>query len=244
MRLVNAEFLKLRKRRGLVATTVALTVLPMAIAYTVLLFQEGPAGGMENFSPSIDVLSSLAVVAAIMVGATLGTGDVGAGVFRELVVTGRSRLSLFAVRVPAGLALLIPAVGAGFAVTATASRVLAGSAEAPGGTLLLGTAGWLLLMTSVSLALALGVSSLVGSRGTAIGVLLAWWVVATPVLLMVSLLGVLREGLVAAALDRVAPEAIADDVMSTSLVTAVVVLVAWTAVPLALGAWRTATQDA
>ena len=35
-RLVSAEFLKLRKRRGLVLSTLALTVVPMIIGYTVL----------------------------------------------------------------------------------------------------------------------------------------------------------------------------------------------------------------
>ena len=34
-----------------------------------------------------------------------GTGDASAGVFRDLVVTGRSRLALFASRVPAALAV-------------------------------------------------------------------------------------------------------------------------------------------
>ena len=58
-RLVNAELLKLRKRRGLVLVTFALTVLPMIIAYVVLVAlheakpaKRGPAGGLENFSGS------------------------------------------------------------------------------------------------------------------------------------------------------------------------------------------------
>ena len=81
-RLVGAEFLKLRKRRGLVLSTLALTVVPMIIFYTVLLIlhavdaaKHGPAGGLENFSGSMDLLSQLSVVAAILVGSTLGAGD-------------------------------------------------------------------------------------------------------------------------------------------------------------------------
>lgn len=57
LRLVNAEFLKLRKRRGLVITGFVLTVLPMLIAYTTLVVlhannpaKNDPAGGMVNFS--------------------------------------------------------------------------------------------------------------------------------------------------------------------------------------------------
>ena len=112
-RLVSAELLKLRKRRGLVLSGLALTVLPMIVAYTVLLIvhaanpaKHGPAGGLQNLSDSMDVLTTLSGIAAILIGATLGAGDLSSGVFRELVVTGRSRLALFAARIPAGLALV------------------------------------------------------------------------------------------------------------------------------------------
>jgi hypothetical protein len=269
-RLVNAEFLKLRKRRGLVISAAALTALPMLIAYAVLLglhandpVKNGPAGGMENFTGSMEILVLLSVVAGILVGATLGTGDLGAGVFRELVVTGRSRLSLFAARLPAGLALLVPIVGAAFAVTATASVVFAGSEQphpvqvgpgaweqtagnlAPSAGLLLESAGWLGLWTAVSMVLALGVSSLVGSRGTSIGVLLAWWLVATPVLMAIGALGSLREGLVTPAVERLGPAALVPEPMvPMSLAVAVCAVAAWMAVPLAVGAWRTVTRDA
>ena len=57
-------------------------------------------------------------MAGILVGATVGTGDLGR-VFRELVVTGRSRLALFAARVPAGLAFLLLPLGIAFSVTAS-----------------------------------------------------------------------------------------------------------------------------
>jgi ABC-2 family transporter len=267
-RLVSAEFLKLRKRRGLVIAALVLTAVPMLIAYSVLLGQDGPAGGMENFSGSMSVLTLLSVVAAILVGATLGTGDTGAGVFRELVVTGRSRFALFTARVPAGLALLLPIVGAAFAITATAATVFAGSLEviatgpvddlghaatpeaidyrAPSGILLGLSAGWLALVVALSFALALGVSSLVGSRGTSIGILLGWWLVATPVLMNLGSLGSVREGLPVVALDSLAPATLfeGDPAVPTSLAATVVVLLAWAAVPLALGAWRTCTRDA
>lgn len=270
-RLVSAELLKLRKRRGLVLSTLVVTVVPMIIACVVLVglhasdpANNGPAGGMENFVGSMGVLALLSVVAAILVGATLGTGDFGAGVFRELVVTGRSRLALFAARLPAGLALLLPIVGIAFAITATASTVLAGSQEAqlvqvspgaweqdlgdiaPSASLLLHSAGWLALVTGLSFVLSLGVSSLLGSRGTSIGILLGWWLVAMPLLLGLASLGSLREGLVGAAAERFMPAALGGDdpYVSMSLAAAIVVLLAWTAVPLVLGAWRTCTRDA
>lgn len=251
-RLVSAEFLKLRKRRGLVISAVALAVVPMIIGYTVLLSihaanpgKHGPAGGLENLSGSMDILLQFSVVAAILVGATLGAGDLGSGVFRELVVTGRSRLALFAARVPAGLALILPIVGAGFAITATGSTVFAGSLAAPSATLLLESAAWLGLVTAVSLVLALGVSSTLGSRGTAIGIVLGWQIVAVPVLLEIRALGSLREGLLGAATGRLEPAALFDgSTVPMSLPAATLVIAVWIVVPLAVGAWRTFTRDA
>jgi hypothetical protein len=115
MNLIRAELLKLRKRRGLVAAVGVLTIAPVAIAYSALLILHASnpdtydaAGGIDNFTSSIELMTQIGVVAAILVGATAGAGDRGAGVFRELVATGRSCLALFAARVPGGLALLLP----------------------------------------------------------------------------------------------------------------------------------------
>jgi hypothetical protein len=253
-RLVGAEFLKLRKRRGLVVSGLALTVLPMLVAYTVLLIvhganpvKHGPAGGLRNFSDSMDLLMTLSGIAAILIGATLGAGDLGSGVFRELVVTGRSRLALFGARIPAGLGLAWMLAGAGFAITAAAANVFAGSLEAPSARLVVESAAWLALATGLSLVLGLGVASVVGSRGTTIGVVLGWQIVATPLLLQIKTLGSLREGLVGAAVQRLEPSALlaqGSPRVAMSVAAAVAAVIVWTLVPLALGAWRTVTRDA
>jgi hypothetical protein len=252
-RLVSAELLKLRKRRGLVLSALLLTVVPMILAYVVLISlhasdpaNNGPAGGLEHFQQTIGAFALLSVVAAILIGATLGTSDENAGVFRELVVTGRSRLALFAARVPAGLALLTLIIGTAYAVTATLATLLAGKEHAPNLRLLAGTAGWLALLTALSFALALGVSSLLGTRGTAIAILLGWWLIALPVLSNTRTLGSLREALPVPAMDQLAPPALfaGDPAVPMSPTTATAVLLAWTLTPLAVGAWRTCTQDA
>jgi hypothetical protein len=252
-RLVSAEFLKLRKRRGLVISTLILTVVPMIVAYAILTIlhaanaaKYGPAGGVVNFTDSLNLLGDLSVVVAILVGATVGTGDLGAGVFRELVVTGRSRLALFAARVPAGLGLLISVVTAAFAVTATAATVLAGSLQAPNTTLIAHSLGWLVLTASASFLLALGVSSLVGSRATSIGVLFGWSIIASPLVLQIGSLGFLREGLLRAATQRFEPATILGDGphVPMSLAAAAVVVLAWMLLSLGIGAWRTVTRDA
>jgi hypothetical protein len=252
-RLVDAELLKLRKRRGLALLTFALTVLPMIIAYAVLVAlhaaepgKHGPAGGLENFSGSLYLLAQLGVVAAILIGATAGAGDIGSGVFRELVLTGRSRFALFAARLPAALGLATAAVLAGFALTALASTVLAGSLKAPSLGLLVEGAGWLALVVGLALVLALGLSSAIGSRGITIGIVLGWELALMPVLLQIRTLGSLRELLPVVATDSLAPSALFDGevALSTSVNVAVAVIAAWTLVPLAAGAWRTCKRDA
>jgi hypothetical protein len=251
-RLVGADFLKLRKRRGLVLASVALTVVPMLVAYGVLawlhtsdLAEHGPAGGIANFTQAVAILGKLGPIAAVLIGVTVGAGDLGAGVFRELVVTGRSRLQLFLARIPAGLALLLPLVAVAYAVPATASVALAGSADRPDASLLAHTGGVVALGTAVSFALALGVSSLIGSRAISIAVLLGWQLAVAPLLLALSQLGSLRVGVLDAAIQRLArDELVAQPSISISATAAAIVVAAWFVVPLALGAWRTSTREA
>ena len=244
-RLVAAEFLKLRRRRALVMATLLLTVAPMIVSYIVLAVlhasnpgKYGPAGGVDNLGGSLRLLSQIGVVAAVLIGVTAGGGDLTAGVFRELVVTGRPRFALFAARIPGGLALLLPAVAVGFSVAATASVALAGPGPAPGGGLLLEYVAWLALVMSLGFVLALGVSSLLDSRATSIGILLTWQLAVAPLLLQT---GKLDPILLGAALKRFEPGASSP---SLSLTTAIVVIGGWTIAPLAAGAWRTHTRDA
>ena len=48
--------------------------------------------------------------------ATAGSVDLSEGMFRHLVVTGRSRPALYLARIPAGLAIIVPLVAAGFTI--------------------------------------------------------------------------------------------------------------------------------
>ena len=250
--LVGAELLKLRKRRGLLLSTFALTVIPMIVGYAVVLLlhasdpaKHDAAGGIENFTGSLEMLALLAGVAGILVGSTLGSADLGAGVFRELVVTGRSRWSLFAARIPGGIAFLLPFVLAGFAVAAGASFAFADATQAtPGAALVAESAAWVVLAATTSMVLALGVSAAFSSRGTAIGILLAWQLAVAPLLLSIGALGGVREALLPAAVQRLRPEAVGPLTVPMSLGVAVAVVATWTAVALAAGGWRTATRDA
>jgi ABC-type transport system involved in multi-copper enzyme maturation permease subunit len=255
--LVSAEFLKIRKRRGIVAWSIILTIGAIVAAGAVLAVlhaadpaKYGPAGGLSNLANAGYIVSSLGAVAAVLVGATMGAGDLQAGVFRDLVATGRSRLALFAARIPGGLALLWSLAAIAWAAACAGSVLLAGSHPRPGLAVMAQGGAWVLLAVTVVYLIALGLASLAGSRSVTVGILLAWQFALTPSALGVSNLGVLREGLLTAALDRTIPAGLLpgqrpDPVSPAMSVTvAVAVIAAWALVPLAAGAWRTCTRDA
>ena len=52
-------------------------------------------------------------IVAATLGGTAGSADLTDGMFRHLVVTGRSRLALYLARIPAGLAIIVPLVAVG-----------------------------------------------------------------------------------------------------------------------------------
>lgn len=255
-RLVRAEILKLRSRSGLAITTLLLTVAATAVTYGILVLlhavnpaHHGPAGGVNNLGDVLWLLSTLSAVTAVLVGTTAAAGDLSAGVFRELVVTGRSRVSLFLARIPGGLAVLLVPVAVAYVIAAVASVALAAHGQAPTTGSLLDGGVWLVLSTTVYFLLGLGIGSLVGSRTTTIVILLAWRLAVMPIVLSLTFLGGGRKVLADAGLNSLVPNAFAQTlrindklVMSTSL--AVLVIVIWTAVALCAGAWRTATRDA
>jgi hypothetical protein len=252
VRLIRAEVLKLRRRHGLMAFAALLTVLPMLIGYSVTVFlhatdaaHHGPGGGIDNLAGSLDVLQTLGGVAALLIGATLGAGDLGAGVFRELVVTGRSRIALYTARIPAGIAMLMAFIAPAFLIAAVGSVVFAGALQSPSMTLLVHCFGWVAVTTITSLAVGIGVASLIGSRSTSIGVLLAWQLGLVQLLLAFSFLGVTRNALLPAATARLAPAALnLEPPVTISLAAATLTITIWTAITLALGGWRTTTRDA
>jgi len=254
--LARADLLKLRKRRGMLVMIAVLTVVPQVIAYGILAIlhaanpdHHGPAGGIDNLGNGMSVLVLLGSVAAIIVGASAGADDVNSGVFRELVVTGRSRVALFASRIPGGVAYLFPFVALAYAISAVVSGLAHGDLPAPSVTLLVESGLWVLLELSFYVVIGVGLASLTGSRAYTIGILLAWRAVVGHILTAITALGVYREAVPDVAFGRLAPAAIEDHVnegpnVDASLGAAILVLVLWVGIAFALGAWRTATRDA
>jgi hypothetical protein len=121
--LIASKLLVLRKRRALMIATLLFTVgVPVIFLGARLLFHAfdpktyAPAGNPGVFSTLSGTIADFGFIIAVTVGATVGTTDLTDGVFRHLVITGRSRLALFLARIPAGLAVLLPLAGVGFAI--------------------------------------------------------------------------------------------------------------------------------
>jgi hypothetical protein len=119
--LIATKHLELRKRRGLMITIavmiIAPTVLILGLRLAFHLFDPahyGPAGDPAVFNAIANLTAEFGFIVAAVVGAAAGTTDLNDGVFRYLVVTGRSRLALYLARIPAGLAILVPAVAIAF----------------------------------------------------------------------------------------------------------------------------------
>ncbi|HXZ83440.1 MAG TPA: hypothetical protein VED84_06835 [Acidimicrobiales bacterium] len=119
--LIATKQLELRRRRGLMVVVVLLTVgLPVLVLGLRLLFHAvdprsyGPAGSPTVFAALCNPMAEFGFIIAATLGASAGTTDLVAGVFRHLVITGRSRLSLYLARIPAGLSIVLPLVAVAF----------------------------------------------------------------------------------------------------------------------------------
>jgi ABC-type transport system involved in multi-copper enzyme maturation permease subunit len=253
-RMIKAEVMKLAKRRGLMAWALLLTAGGVVIMFTVLAIRHGsdphkygPAGGKHNFENAMFFLSSIGAAAAILVGVQAGTGDLSAGVFRDLVATGRSRMALFRVRWIGALIVFLPLILIGIGIVMLASTALAGSLAAPSLSYMLSGAGWVLLTTLVTLGVAVGLSSVIGSRTVATTALMSWQIIVTPILLNIGFLGAARDGLLGAATRHFAPAGILGargGYAIAGATAAIATIVVWLLVSLRAGAWRTRTIDA
>lgn len=252
--MVAAELLRVRRKRGLMALAlfVMVGVLVLHIGYGAIAHaanpkHDGPTGGLHNFAIRFQFLGIfVGPIAATLIGAELGAGDLAAGVFRDQVVTGRSRLALFLAKVPVALAVALVLAAVAFSVAVGAAFLFAGDLPTPSFSVVIGAAGWVALATALPAVIALGLASLLGSRPATITTLLAWELVIGLQLVGATGLGHVRYVLLNSVLSDLTPgpRAGSQPPISMSATVAVVVLAGWALLLPALGAWRTRTRDA
>ena len=122
--MITTRLMELRKRRGLMIALLLVTVGIPTVFLAIRLVLHGvapktygPAGGYDIYTAFVPgVLYIFGFIVAATLGATAGSADLSEGMFRHLVVTGRSRLALYLARIPAGLAIIFTLVAVGFTV--------------------------------------------------------------------------------------------------------------------------------
>jgi hypothetical protein len=122
--MITTRFMELRRRRGLmIAMIVVIIGIPTIflvirlVAHAVDPKSYAPAGGYDVFtSLTAGVMYIFGFIMAATLGCTAGSIDLSEGMFRHLVVTGRSRVALYFARIPAGLAIVVSMVAAGFLI--------------------------------------------------------------------------------------------------------------------------------
>ena len=201
LRMAGADFLKLRKKRSTLIWALVLALLPVIVLFVVRAIlhsstpsEHPPAGGLDGFHTGLRLLGGLffGPLVAILIGVEAGTTDASNGVFRDLVVTGRSRLALFATRVPAALLLCWTVITTGYALILLGTFAFASNLPTPSGSLILNSFGFLLLASGVLCAVAVGFASLTTSKPGAIIALIAWQIIASPLISSIKELGSAR----------------------------------------------------
>jgi hypothetical protein len=249
VRLVQAEVLKLVRRRGLMVWCVLLTIGVLVIVETVLVIlhavnpaHHGPAGGASNFRDAADTVGLLGTLSAVLIGATGGSQDVANGVFRDLVVTGRKRSSLFRARTPGAFLVWAPMALIGFAVAAAASFVFAGDLGKPSGSDLWHELAYIFAIGVVNLFLAVGLAAIVSSR-IVIGVLIVWNSAISHILISFHSFGGARKFIDVAAAEHFQVNNSSNRV-AMSAAAAILILALWAAVFAEIGRYWTERRDA
>ena len=109
--MIATRVMELRKRRGLMIALIVVNIgfpavflLIRLLAHAIAPKSNPPAGGYDIFTGLVaGFLPIFGFIVAAAVGCTAGSRDLTEGMFRHLVVTGRSRLALYLARIPAGL---------------------------------------------------------------------------------------------------------------------------------------------
>jgi hypothetical protein len=131
--MITTRFMELRRRRGLmIAMTAVIIGLPTVflvirlIAHAVAPKSYAVAGGYDVFTNlTAGVMFIFGFIMAAALGCTAGSIDLTEGMFRHLVVTGRSRVALYFARIPAGLAIVVSMVAVGFTIVCVVCCVAA-----------------------------------------------------------------------------------------------------------------------
>jgi hypothetical protein len=129
--MIGAKLMEIRRRRVVLAFIVAFTVGVPVIFYGLRLIFHladarvyAPAGSASIYPNVCSLMNEFGFIVAVTLGATAATTDLADGMFRHLVITGRSRVALYLARIPAGLTIILLLMGAGFTIVCLVTSFL------------------------------------------------------------------------------------------------------------------------
>jgi hypothetical protein len=248
LRLIRAEILKLRKRPGMLAISAFITVISSALAIVIPAImhssnpiKNGPAGGVTNYTGTMSIVTLMIIVVGAIVGSTAGAQDIESGVFRDSAATGRSRMALFGARIPGALAIVLPMAALSAAIVGVGGVVFAGSLAVPSASIIIGGTAAALAAAVLSVTASVALAALTGSRGPVIGIVLAFELAISKLLVGITALGDVRDVIPNAALDDIGHSP--QSAVQMGLGVAIAVLIAWSVAAFAAGAWKTRTRE-
>jgi hypothetical protein len=248
VRLIRADVLKLRRRRGMLALCVVLTLGLVALMVIAAAIQHAgdpreyaPPGGLMAYRDMMFALTLMMPVVGAMVGAIAGAQDLESGVFRDLAATGRSRVALFGSRIPGACAIVLPIAGLAAAAAAIAAFTLADGSPTPHAATIISATAGVLTTGALCAAMSVGLAALTGSKAPVISAMLAFNLALAPLLAGIDWLGDARQAIPTNALYRIGEGP--DQGVEMGLMTAIVVVLAWATAAWAVGAWRTRARE-
>lgn len=236
--IIATDFLKLRRRRGLWWTALALTPAAAVISALLVATNTVDSRGGEAFLDGLGgVYELLGAVMVVLVGARLGSEERAAGTLRYQLLTGVPRTRLYVSK----LAVLVIACAAVAATGSVCGLLAALVVPGDGGdpVTVLAAAAFVWNQLTVYLVyggIALGVGALFGSTGPAIAMALGLYLIGLNLVGLLTLIDPwFRHVDLSTGIDRLTMHKIHGD-DAISLGAAIVVTVAWPAA-FALAGW-------
>jgi hypothetical protein len=257
--MIAADILKLRRHRPTMTAAAVLSIgITLLYLAAILARHNGQLAGTQTLSDGTSLMGLyFGSFAAMLIGTEAGTIDLANGVFRDLAATGRSRTLLFLTRIPAAVTVALAFTLSGFLLTVAAAFAFHGIAPAPGLGVTLECAGWVVLTTAVVTSLAVGIGSSTGSRSITLIAVIGWQTIATGILYLATFLGGARYLVLLISLCRFLPgqaigsrahpgstNALINYKLAMPASVAILVILGWSVIPAAIGAWRTKIRDA
>ncbi|NNN19265.1 MAG: hypothetical protein HKL84_05355 [Acidimicrobiaceae bacterium] len=254
--MLHAETKKLTRRKGVMAFTIIGTIGIIVITFAILEIYHlsNPVkytsiGGLSGFDKLIVILGQITIIPASILGTTAGSQDMESGVIRDMIVTGRSRTSIFFLRLESAIVVWFVPVVVAYLVGLAVVFGLAGGNKEPSLHLVLGGALFCVGVSLIYVLTAAGFAALFGTRGPAIAIMIGWTFVIEAILLNVTALGPVRDAFLTTAINGLTPVAVGSRRLKAagvapSLLVDYVTIIAWPLIMNILGWFRTNRLEA